>query len=174
MIYQAYSSCLCSLICNDLFSLILFLSCRGACSTSVLIVVIMVRLEDLLSKFLLSLMNISIKLISVLSDWELLVIINWDEDFLVAVGFIFGVVELGHVRVTKCLFCSQTSVRVEMQKVFQEVKCIITSGRENVSQLLGFGGWKRFQHSLSQWAIDSLDIIIGRSSNDFHNSIELV
>lgn len=66
-------------------------------STSVVVVVVVMRLEYLLSEFLLALVNICVQLVAVLSDGELLVIVNRDVDLLVAIWLIFRVVELLNV-----------------------------------------------------------------------------
>ena len=66
-------------------------------------VVVVVGLQDLFSKFLLPLMDISVQFISVFSNRELLVVIDRDIDFLVADGLIIGVVELSNIRVSQTL-----------------------------------------------------------------------
>ena len=55
--------------------------------------------KDLLPHFLLSFMDIRIKLISVLLDGELLVIVDWNEDFFCADGLFFRIMELLDIRV---------------------------------------------------------------------------
>jgi hypothetical protein len=54
----------------------------------------MMRLQYLLSKFLLAFVDISVELVAVLSDGELLVVIDRDVDLFWAHGLVFGVVEL--------------------------------------------------------------------------------
>jgi hypothetical protein len=54
----------------------------------------MMRLQYLLSKFLLAFVDISIELVAVLPDGELLVVIDRNVDFLGANRLIFRVVEL--------------------------------------------------------------------------------
>ena len=85
-------------------------------SSIILIVVIVVALKDFLSKLLLSLVNVSIKLVSVLSNRELLVVINWNVDFLAAIWFIIRVVELSNVRVLQCLLCCWSFVWIELEQ----------------------------------------------------------
>jgi hypothetical protein len=60
----------------------------------------MMGLQYLLSKFLLSFVDISIELVSILSNREFLVVINWDVYLLVAHRFIFWVVKLRHIWVS--------------------------------------------------------------------------
>ena len=50
--------------------------------------------QDLLSHFLLAFVDIRIELVTVLLDGELLVVINWNEDFLGAYWLLLGVMEL--------------------------------------------------------------------------------
>ena len=63
-------------------------------TSTVIIIVVMMRLQYLLSKFLLAFVDISIELVAVLSDGELLVVIDRNVDFLGANRLIFRVVEL--------------------------------------------------------------------------------
>ena len=63
----------------------------------------MMRLQYLLSKFLLACVDISVELVAVLSDGELLVVIDRDVDLFWAHGLVFGVVELRNVGVTQGL-----------------------------------------------------------------------
>ena len=63
----------------------------------------MMRLQYLLSKFLLAFVDISVELVAVLSDGELLVVIDRDVDLLRAHGLVLGVVELRYVGVTQGL-----------------------------------------------------------------------
>lgn len=78
-------------------------------------------MEDLLAELLLTLVDVCIELISVLTDGELLVVINGNVDLLGAHWFILGVVELAHIRVAECLFCCETFQGVEVKQAFQEV-----------------------------------------------------
>ena len=64
----------------------------------------MVRTEDLLSEFLLPLVDISIQLIPIVSDGKLLIVINWNIDLLLTDRFIIWVVELSHIRMLQGLF----------------------------------------------------------------------
>jgi hypothetical protein len=52
------------------------------------------RLKDLLSKFLLALVDISVELVTIFADRELLIIINRDINLLAAHGLILRIVEL--------------------------------------------------------------------------------
>ena len=56
--------------------------------------------EDLFPKFLLAFVDIRIKLVTILSDREFLVVINWNVDLLRAIWFLVWVVELSYVRVS--------------------------------------------------------------------------
>ena len=60
----------------------------------------MVRLHDLLAQLFLSLVDISVEFVPVLSNRELLVVINRDVDFPVTDWLIIWVVELSNVGVS--------------------------------------------------------------------------
>ena len=60
----------------------------------------MVRLHDLLAQLFLSLMDISVEFVPVLSNRELLVVINRDVDFPITDWLIIWVVELSNVGVS--------------------------------------------------------------------------
>ena len=102
------------------------------------------RLEDLLSELLLAFVDISIELVAVLSDGELLIVVNRDVDLLAAHWLVLRVVELGHIRVSQGLLCCQTLVRVKLKKALQKVQGIIRGCRENISQALGLSWRQRF------------------------------
>lgn len=72
---------------------------------ALVLLVVVVRGHDLLAELLLPLVNICVKLVSVFSDGEFLVVVNWDVDSSVADGFVIRVVELSDVRVSQRLFC---------------------------------------------------------------------
>lgn len=63
-------------------------------------------------------MDVGVKFVAILSNRELLVVVDWDVYFPVAVGLVFWVVELGHVRMSQCLLCGQSLVWIEMKKIF--------------------------------------------------------
>ena len=94
-------------------------------TSSVIIIVVMMRLQYLLSKFLLAFVDISVELVAVLPDGELLVVIDRDVDLLGADGLVLGVVELRHVGVAQGLLRGQPLVRVEMEQRLQEVERVI-------------------------------------------------
>ena len=62
-----------------------------------LLIIGLVLGKNFLSHFFLLFMDIWIKFVPVLSNWELLVIVNWDEYLLSATRFFFRVVELCNV-----------------------------------------------------------------------------
>jgi hypothetical protein len=63
-----------------------------------------VALEEFLAEFLLALVNILIKSVTVFTDWKLLVIVNRNMNFLLANWLVFRAMELGDVRVSESLF----------------------------------------------------------------------
>ena len=90
---------------------------RGATTSSRpthLLVVCLMLGQDLLSHLLLSLVDIRVEFVSVLSNRELLVVVNWDEDLLSADWLFIWVVELGHVRVLKGLLGGESLSWVEL------------------------------------------------------------
>ena len=66
-------------------------------ATTIVIVVVVVRRQNLLSQLLLSLVDVCIQLISIVSDGELLVVINRDVNLLLTDWFIIWVVELCNI-----------------------------------------------------------------------------
>ena len=89
----------------------------GRCLSAHLLVIGLVLSQDLLAEFLLALVDIRVKLVSVLADRKLLVVVDRNEDLLGAHWFFFGVVKLSHVRVPQGFLRSQTLVRVEVKQV---------------------------------------------------------
>ena len=90
---------------------------RGATTSSGpahLLVVCLMLGQDLLSHLLLSLVDVRVEFVSVLSNRELLVVVNWDEDLLSADWLFIWVVELGHVRVLKGLLGGESLSWVEL------------------------------------------------------------
>ena len=62
-------------------------------------------------------MDIRIELVSVLTDRELLIIVNWDIYFLSANWFLVWVVELGDVWMLQGLLSSESLVWVKVKEV---------------------------------------------------------
>lgn len=79
-----------------------------------LLVIGLVLGEDLFSEFLFAFVDVLVQLVSVLSDRELLVVINWDVDLLGANWLFVWVVELGNVRVLQSLVSCQSFVWIEL------------------------------------------------------------
>lgn len=91
-------------------------------AAAVVVVVIVVGLEDLLAELLLPLVDICIELVAILSDRELLVIIDGNADLLRAYGLVLGVVKLTDIGMAQGLLCSETLVGIELKKTLQEVE----------------------------------------------------
>ena len=83
------------------------------------------RLKDLLSKFLLALVDISVELVTIFADRELLIIINRDINLLAAHRLILRIVELRHIGMSQRLFSSKSLVRVEVQEALEKVQRIV-------------------------------------------------
>jgi len=76
-----------------------------------------VRGKDLFAQLLLSLVDVCVQFVAVLSDRELLVVVDRDVDLPRANWLVIWVVELRHVRVAKGLLGGETLSWVELQKV---------------------------------------------------------
>jgi len=85
----------------------------------------MMRLKDLLSKFLLALVDISVELVTIFADRELLIIINRDINLLAAHRLIFRIVELRYIGMSQRLFGGKSLVRVEVQEALEKVQRIV-------------------------------------------------
>ena len=79
----------------------------------------MVGLEDSLPQLLLATVDVCVQLVSVLADREFLIVINRDVNAARTHGLILRVVELRYVRMSKGLFCRQSSVWVELEELSQ-------------------------------------------------------
>jgi len=90
-------------------------------STHLLIISLMLS-EDLLSHFFLAFMDIRIELVTILLDGELLVVINWNEDFLSAHWFLLGIMELLHIWMLQSLLSRESFIWIELEQVFQKIK----------------------------------------------------
>jgi len=87
----------------------------------VVVVVVLVALQNLLAELLLPLVDIGVEFVAVLSDRELLVVVNGNLDLSRAVRLVVGVVELGHVGMAESLLSSQALTRVELKQVTQKI-----------------------------------------------------
>jgi hypothetical protein len=59
--------------------------------------------------------DIWIKLVSVLANWEFLVIVDWNKDFSCTNWLLVWVVELSNIWMFKSLFSSQSFIWVELK-----------------------------------------------------------
>lgn len=113
-------------------------ACTSTCSAHLLVVGLVLS-EDLLSHFLLSLVDVGVELVSVLTDRELLVVVNRDENLFQTVWLLIWVVELSDVRMLKSLLGGESLAWVKLEKVLQEVDGIVRSSWEHISELLWLG-----------------------------------
>ena len=139
-----------------------------------LLIVSLVLGENFLPHLLSALVDIRIELVAVLFDGELLVVIDWDVDFLSANGLFLRVVELSYVRVLQCLFSCQPLGGVELEKTLQQIESVVGSRREHVSQLFGLGRRQRLEHSLSKGTINRINVLLRWSTSDLHDSVKLI
>lgn len=79
------------------------------------------RLKYLLSEFLLALVDISIELVTVFANRELLVVVNRNVNFLAANRLILRVVELRNIGVSQGLFRRESLMRVEVEQALKKV-----------------------------------------------------
>ena len=70
-------------------------------------------------------MDISVELVTIFADRELLIIINWDINLLAAHRLILRIVELRYIGMSQCLFGSKSLVRVEVQEALEKVQRIV-------------------------------------------------
>jgi hypothetical protein len=131
-------------------------------------------LQNLLSKFLLAFVNISVELVSVLADREFLVVVDRDIDFLATYRLVLGVVKLRNVRMSQCLLRSESLVRVELKETLQQIQRVVRGRREHVPQALRLSGRERLQHGLSQRAVNRVDVVLAGTADQLHHSVELV
>lgn len=70
-------------------------------------------------------MDISVELVTIFADRELLIIINRDINLLAANWLILRIVELRYIGMSQCLFSCKSFVRVEVQEALQKVQRIV-------------------------------------------------
>ena len=110
----------------------------GGASTSlaatrvVVVVIVVVGLQNFASQLLLPPVDICVKLVAVLSDRELLVVVDRDIDAPSAHWLVVWVVELGHVGVPQSLVCRQTPSWVELQQIAKQVESVVTRCWEQI------------------------------------------
>lgn len=78
-------------------------------------------------------MDVSIQLVPVLSDGELLVIVDGDVDSLLAYWFIVRVMKLGHVGMSEGLLSSKSFAWVELQEVSEKIQSVVRSSGKDIS-----------------------------------------
>ena len=112
---------------SHIAALLLLGTATTACSRRlvVVVVVVVVGLQDLLAQLLLSFVDVRVQFVSVLSDRELLVVIDWNVNLPSADWLILRVVELGHIWVAQSLFCGQSSIWIELQQVAEKIQSVV-------------------------------------------------
>lgn len=141
-----------------------------ALTAHLLIVGLMLR-QDLLSHFFLSLMDVGVKLVAVLFNRELLIIVDRDKDFLRTHGLLLFVVELRHIRMLQSLLSRQPLVGIELQKVLEQVECLLRRSWKHVPQFLCLRRRKTLEHCLSEGTVDGFDVLLAGSARHFHYPI---
>lgn len=76
-----------------------------AAPRTIVVIVVVVRLQNLLAQLLLAFMNIRVEFVTVFADGELLVVVDRDVNLSGADRLVICVVELGHVGMAQCLLC---------------------------------------------------------------------
>jgi hypothetical protein len=69
--------------------------------------------------------DISVELVTIFADRELLIIINRDINLLAAHRIILRIVELRHIGMSQRLFGGKSLVRVEVQEALEKVQRIV-------------------------------------------------
>ena len=92
----------------------LLLLAAGASVWTWVVVVVVVWLDNLLSQLLFAFVDVGVEFVAVLPNRKLLVVVDWDVNFPVAVGLVLRIVELGHIRVSQRLLCGQSLVWIEL------------------------------------------------------------
>lgn len=64
-------------------------------------------------------MDIGIQLVPVVSDGELLVVINWNVDLLLTSRLVIRVVELGYIWMSQSLVSRQSLAGIELEKILK-------------------------------------------------------
>ena len=82
--------------------------------SSHLLIISLMLCQNLLTHLLFPLVNIRIKLVSVLFDGELLIIVDRNHNLLGTYWLFLGVVELGHIRMLQRLLSCQAFIWVEL------------------------------------------------------------
>ena len=130
--------------------LLLLLLRVGLLTAAIVVVVVLVRLQSLFAQFLLALVDVAVQLVPVLSNRELLIVVNRNHNLTRAHWLIISVVELGNVGVSESLLGRQSLIRVKLQQRLQHIQSLIGSSWENVSQTAHLRRRQTFQHSLCQ------------------------
>ena len=140
-----------------LLRVVLRTACHGGrrrCLSAHLLVVRLVLSQDLLAEFLLALVDIRVKLVTVLSNGKLLIVVNGNENLLLAVWLFIGVVELGYIGVLQSLCSRHSLVGIKLKEVPDHVKGIVRCSGEHVAQLLWLGGREALEHCLGERAVN--------------------
>lgn len=99
----------------------------------VVVVVVVVGLQNLLAQLLLSLVDICVEFVTVLSDREFLIVVNWNVDLSSTIRLIFRVVELSYIGVSQSLLCGKSSVWVKLKQVAEKIKSVVGGSWEHIS-----------------------------------------
>jgi hypothetical protein len=92
------------------------LAALTAAPRAIVVIVIVVRLQNLFTQLLLAFMNIRVEFVTVFADRELLIVVDRDVDLSGADGLVVCVVELGDVGMSESLICSQALAGVELEQ----------------------------------------------------------
>ena len=114
--------------------LLLLLLRFGLLTAPIVVVVVLVRLQGLFAQFLFALVDVAVELVPVLSNRELLIVVNGNHNLTSAHWLIIRVVELGDVRVSEGLLGRQSLIGVKLQQRLQHIQSLVRSSGENVSQ----------------------------------------
>ena len=139
-----------------------------------LLLVLLLLSQSLLAQLLFTLVNVAVELVSVLSNRELLVVVDWNVDLPLAIRLVLWVVELGHILVFKGLFSAQTLVGVELQQMAQKVQSFVRGSGEHITKPLLLHWRQRLKHGLGEGRVDRFDVLSRWSPGDLHHAVKLV
>lgn len=129
---------------SSLLTLLLGSAASTLCSCAsliVLVIIVVMRLQDALSKLLLASVDVSVELVAVLANRKLLIVVDRNVDTACTYWLVLRIVELRDVGVTQGLLCRQASIWVELEQVAKQVKCVVRSRGEHITKTLWLGRW---------------------------------
>lgn len=104
----------------------------------------------------------------------LVVVVNGNLDFAVAVRFLLGVVECSNVGVLQRALGGDALVRIKLQALREEVQRLLRSVLEALVQRCWLGAGEALKHGGCEGRVDRLDVVLGRTAGDLDDAVQLV